>query len=407
MPNNQSQTPRSTSPSGEGDIESLTVSLTTSPRKLVKAVRQLQVEKRTAEALTQSLRRKLADITNDSLLDTSTQPKSKRVKTGHANDELNSSDEETVGRNAEQFVIRAGHKFCITCGPWLHSGTSLFQIDLDDTYSPAERFENEERKSQAQLREVWDLLQAKFESQDLKQAWVAKAFLIGLNAQRSNTATRVRRHCASIFGIDESDLMRSETRKEKFRNRIGWVVDARGNGSYSSVDVEILHKSYSGEYNPSSAFLSPVLTGLFIAIIRGPTAGKEFMMGITSNPRTETMASIHGLRNITPGAIATVAIFARWALSADEFLQPIGSTTGINYFSDYEEYINILQTGLHRKKKTIINIIKEWDHQVFPNTDTSLVGGSDSQESTGLKKAMALLDADSDEEEGIFGDGDH
>jgi hypothetical protein len=31
----------------------------------------------------------------------------------------------------------------------------------------------------------------------------------------------------------------------------------------------------------------------------------------------------------------------------------------INDFSDYEEYLNILETGLLRKKKTIFNIIKE------------------------------------------------
>ena len=84
----------------------------------------------------------------------------------------------------------------------------------------------------------------------------------GVNAQRSNTATRVRRHCASILGVDEADLMRSESRREKFRHRIGWVTDGRGNGSYSSVDVEILHKSYPGEYSPSAAFLNPILMGV-------------------------------------------------------------------------------------------------------------------------------------------------
>lgn len=84
----------------------------------------------------------------------------------------------------------------------------------------------------------------------------------GVNAQRSNTATRVRRQCVSIFGVDDANIMRSEYRKEKFRGRIGWVTDGRGNGTYSSVDVEILHKNYSGEYNPSSAFLSPILMGV-------------------------------------------------------------------------------------------------------------------------------------------------
>lgn len=51
----------------------------------------------------------------------------------------------------------------------------LFQLDLDDTYDPAERAGNGENKQQAQLREVWELLRTKFELQDLKQSWVAKA----------------------------------------------------------------------------------------------------------------------------------------------------------------------------------------------------------------------------------------
>jgi hypothetical protein len=87
-------------------------------------------------------------------------------------------------------------------------------------------------------------------------------FILGMNNQRSNTATRLRRHCTTIFGVEETSVIRAETRKEKFKTRIGWVTDARGNGSYSSVDVELLHKNYSGEYNPSTVFLSPILMGV-------------------------------------------------------------------------------------------------------------------------------------------------
>ena len=73
------------------------------------------------------------------------------------------------------------------------------------------------------------------------------------------------------------------------------------------------------------------------------------------------------------------------------------SNTGINYFSDYEEYVHLLEMELRKRKKTIINIFREWDQLVFPNTGMSLVGGSQSQESAGMKKAMALLDADESE----------
>jgi hypothetical protein len=77
--------------------------------------------------------------------------------------------------------------------------------------------------------------------------------------QRSNTATRLRRHCAALFGVSDTDMLKAVIRKEKFRGRIGWVDNGQGVGSYSSVDVEILHKDYSGSYNIQTAFLNPIL----------------------------------------------------------------------------------------------------------------------------------------------------
>jgi hypothetical protein len=81
----------------------------------------------------------------------------------------------------------------------------------------------------------------------------------GMKTQRSNTATRLRRHCAVLFGVSECDMLQADIRKEKFQGRIGWVNNGQGVGSYSSVDVEILHKDYSGSYNIQTAFLNPIL----------------------------------------------------------------------------------------------------------------------------------------------------
>ena len=54
-------------------------------------------------------------------------------------------------------------------------------------------------------------------------------------------------------------MLQADIRKEKFRGRIGWVNNGQGVGSYSSVDVEILHKDYSGSYDIQTAFLNPIL----------------------------------------------------------------------------------------------------------------------------------------------------
>lgn len=256
-----------------------------------------------------------------------------------------------------------------------------------------------------------------------------------MKAQRSNTATRLRRHCAALFGVSEADMLLPDKRREKFRGRIGWVDSDQGIGSYSSVDVEILHKDFTGHYDLRTAFLNPILMWVsylmflllnvsrnspaidfqvFVAIIRGPTAAKELMNGIQSNPKTDTMARKHGIRHTTPGAIAgsvvlvrvTNASFtqtyslsqSRWALSADDCLQSVGANTGINYGRDFEEYLEVLMTGLQKKKKSVLNIFRQWDQVIFPNSDSSLVGHADKDTSRGLKTALMMLEADEVEE---------
>lgn len=80
-----------------------------------------------------------------------------------------------------------------------------------------------------------------------------------MKAQRSNTATRLRRHCAVLFGASEHDMLRSGARKEKFRDRIGWKMNNQSVGSYSTVDVEILHKDYTGSFDVQTIFRNPIL----------------------------------------------------------------------------------------------------------------------------------------------------
>jgi hypothetical protein len=86
----------------------------------------------------------------------------------------------------------------------------------------------------------------------------------GMKAQRYNTATRIRHHCASILGASEIDLLKPDIRKAKFREEIGWVNEA---GLYSSVDVPILHKVWHGEYSLSSIFLNPKLMGVSLSYL--------------------------------------------------------------------------------------------------------------------------------------------
>lgn len=85
---------------------------------------------------------------------------------------------------------------------------------------------------------------------------------------------------------------------------------------------------------------------------------------------------------------------SRWALSSDDFLQNVGTNTGINYGNDFEEYLEVLMTGLRKKKKSILNVFKEWDQVIFPNSDSSLVRQDRDASSSGLKTAMMMLEDD-------------
>lgn len=380
------------------------LSMDTSRADLFKIARQYEVDKNAAQAKLDRLSRKFADITNDEDDNSSHQPKRRRTR--HESPPVDPDDEIDVTNRTvtdERFVYQAGHKFFLICAPWIRSGEDLFDTDIDEHYNAAERFENDKKKVQGQIHEILDLLQEKIEQDALRQRWLRRQFMNGLKAQRYNTATRIRHCCASILGASETDLLQADIRKAKFREDIGWVSET---GQYSSVDVPILHKDWHGGYSLSSVFLNPKLMGIYIALIRGPIAGKLFMNGQSLHPQTETMAHIHNIRNITPGAIATCGMLARWALSSDDALQEVGSNTGIRYFNDFEEYLTILVTGLQQRKKSVLNIIKQWDEKIFPNSESSLVMGVKNDESCGLKRAMELLAADSEEEEDQMEDQD-
>ena len=108
------------------------------------------------------LTRKLADISNDN----ASRAKRQRVST--------SADTHTGNRASEQFVYQAGQKFFLLCAPWIRSGDSLFDLDVDENYDAADRFENNKNMAQGQLRDIINLLQEKFQAQSLRRRWIRR-----------------------------------------------------------------------------------------------------------------------------------------------------------------------------------------------------------------------------------------
>lgn len=139
--------------------------------------RRYEVEKNTAQAEVKCLSRKLADITNNDDDDddgSGRGNKRRRARRDSSMDPDGSDNEkETINRADEHFVFQAGHKFFLLYGPWIRSGDGLFETIIDRSYNPSERFENDQNKSQGQLKEILDLLQVKFQPH-MHQRWLRR-----------------------------------------------------------------------------------------------------------------------------------------------------------------------------------------------------------------------------------------
>ncbi|PPQ93016.1 hypothetical protein CVT25_006096 [Psilocybe cyanescens] len=372
-----------------------TLSITTSPSKLVKVAHHFELKKNNAQAEAQELQQKLTDITNwdEDGSDTESPP----LKQNITNQEEDGSDTESPppkrsrtnneesgnykGETEKTQVINAGHQFVILYSLWLWLGAGTFKVEYDPNSNEAKHFENEDSRVQGQLQEIKQVLGPHLFSKISSEAWIAKAFTKSMKSQHSNTATQLQHHCATLFGVSDTDMLHANIQKEKFREHIGWVDDGHGSGLYST-------------------FLNPILIWVFLAIIWGPTTAKEAMNGILSNPKTDTMAQKHSIQHTTPGAIAGSVVLSRWALSSDDFLQSVGTNTSINYEKDFAEYLEILVIGLQEKRKSVFNVFREWDQIVFPNSDSILIG-CNQDTSRGLKTALEMLKADEIEEDAI------
>lgn len=153
-------------------------------------------------------------------------------------------------------------------------------------------------------------------------------FQDGMSEQRSNMATRLRKHTGDlIFNCSKLDLASSESRA-KFHDQIGWVETGENSGHYDLWNVKILHKDNRNKYDRDAIFLNPSLMQVGIhfnwhkdlltpfvfqvlsAVIRGPSSVTAMCQGHASSSATcnETVESIWGITCTTPGMVAGAAV---------------------------------------------------------------------------------------------------
>ena len=78
---------------------------------------------------------------------------------------------------------------------------------------------------------------------------------------------------------------------------------------------------------------------------------------------------------------------------------------GIDWFWEFEIYLEYLIKGLHQRKASVRCIFKVWDEALFPDTTNSLAGGRGASRED-VREASDALNADyvvDSEEEGSSG----
>ncbi|KAK7041250.1 hypothetical protein R3P38DRAFT_3453557 [Favolaschia claudopus] len=398
--------------------------------QLKEALRDSQLKKNQAE---KKMRQALGDITNTSDEENKhrkskskgndAKRRKKRRRVGvrvldddsDAEKEGESGSEDGTGSGSEESHTDSDDDARDVVADVASLGRRALKKEIDETYDAKKRFDSKQGIVQGQLRDLFDILPNHLDGKTRQKGWFRRAFLDGMSSQLSNTSTRVRRGAGdSIFKCSSADLLSPASRRQ-FREKIGWHElgdgesgegDARARGEYASLDVPILHQGGSKEYDIHTCFLNPVLMRLFAAIVCGPNAAAAMReaedngtdIASIAVPVTDNMERIHQISCTEPGAIAAASVLAIWGKSTDIKLQARGDHTNIDYEGRFNEYLEILTTGLHKKSPSILHVFAEWDRQL-----RGAGRNHGRKKSDGFSRAMEALAA---EEESLEGEGE-
>ncbi|KAF8517223.1 hypothetical protein JB92DRAFT_2829077 [Gautieria morchelliformis] len=180
-----------------------------------------------------------------------------------------------------------------------------------------------------------------------------------------------------------------------------WTQSDDGTAHYVPF-CPILYHEYAGHQDINTIFLHQSLLDIFLVIIRGPGA-LDHTRNVKKGGRA-TMDAIWGLTEITPGAIATSAILARFALSKDTALQRQGATTKIDYEANFHTYLRYLTISHEKPKRSVLTIFQKWNAYFFPQVaeDTATIKAPVES----INSAFAALEGNGEGEEEIDGNTD-
>ncbi|KAJ7719460.1 hypothetical protein B0H14DRAFT_3521296 [Mycena olivaceomarginata] len=353
--------------------------------QLKKAVRDSELEKNNAE---KKLRWVLGDVTNSSDLDPLRAAGKKKSKKKRSKRERKRRRTEEVPSQASDDEARSSDD---ESGDKSEAESSDNQEDEEKEIDGASLVAkvDEEYDEKGRLRGLLDIISDRYKRKVRKQGWFKRAVIPGGNCQP--TLEYLIRHAAVDAIYDcRATKMRTPADRRKFRKEIGWYEHEDGEGG-----------EYDGsEYDIHTCFLNPVLPMcLYVALIRGPAAAAKMLdpKADVHIPKTDNMELIHEIDHTEAGAIAGSCVLAIWGKSPDVHLNARGDHTNIDYKARFDEYLDILTTGLRKKSPSILHVFAGWDRIVFPDAEASCVDPPNKQrrgKSDGYRRAMEAMAAE-------------
>ncbi|QRV98237.1 hypothetical protein RhiJN_26256 [Ceratobasidium sp. AG-Ba] len=172
---------------------------------------------------------------------------------------------------------------------------NLYEIEVDANYSQSVRYSDAQPGIRAQV-----------ERQDMLSS-ISEELINGLNKEE---------HYRKVFGDIGQDIVKNRefrTAEADFQELLGYNPDKnKPSGRYPTLAPVLYRDNQVG--NDLAAFRSFYIKDVFRAIIFGPTSVEGQP---DRKPGPQVAADALSIKSATPGAIATAAIWTRWAISPD------------------------------------------------------------------------------------------
>ncbi|KAJ7837214.1 hypothetical protein B0H14DRAFT_3141519 [Mycena olivaceomarginata] len=273
----------------------------------------------------------------------------------------------------------------------LVTAESVLETKLSQSYEEKNRFTNQSQKKQGELRAVRELLPEELRG-ELRKEWA-------IFEQWDGSVQTRRRDCATIEPVFNIHLKALDA--ERFKDVADVLEDAKRAGLADLIGGK---KNAAGKITyPPWPLLSCIAMGRYPTTPRRSCTINLLCMLLppSSLGNRRPVHSLLGrgrvravdITRTTPGMVRNTSVLTLWTLSADTSLKKCGQQTAVNWHLIGEQIHEWLLNGLRNRHEPVLRLFREWDDELFPDTEASLGAalGTGSANTEDLHEALEAL----------------